>query len=343
MEQQSVLVTGGTGFIGRRVIERFMREGWTVSSLALPGEASPDAWAGRVKQQFGDIMALGSIRAAATNCDLIVHLAGLVGHGGDYDRQWAIFVDGTRNICEAASAVRARLVVSSSIAVYGTFIQARTCHEDIGHGPWAGAYGRAKQGQENVSRDIAAREGLDLTLIRPANVYGLGGGGAWGDRLLDAISAGGGALIGDADANNAGLVHVDNLAEAIYLAGTHANAVGRTYNVCDNEDVSWARFMTDMAGLVGRPRPVAFALDDVLQLVRANEDPAALIAPKDPDLPFMEGLNLVGFDNKIPSDRIRTELGWAPATTYAQAMASWRGARNQPAAHRDTQDPRNLH
>jgi nucleoside-diphosphate-sugar epimerase len=46
----------------------------------------------------------------------------------------------------------------------------------------------------------------------------------------------------------------------------------------------------------------------------------------------MEGLNLVGFDNRIDSGRIRAELGWKPLVGYAEATATigrdWRAAQN---------------
>ena len=57
-----------------------------------------------------------------------------------------------------------------------------------------------------------------------------------------------------------------------------------------------------------------------MALAQANEDPAKFIAPKDPAVPFLEGLNLVGFDNRIDATRIRQELGWAPRLDYTAAM-----------------------
>jgi nucleoside-diphosphate-sugar epimerase len=324
MQRKRVLVTGGTGFIGRRVVHRFLGEGWDVASFALPGETLPAEWEGRVAARSGNLLEPESLAAACEDRDLVIHLAGLVGHGGDYDLQWRIFVEGTGHVCEAAGKSGARLVVATSIAVYGTHIQDRVCDEEAGYGPWAGAYGRAKQGQEVVALEIASKLSMPLTLMRPANVYGLGGGGAWGDRLIDAIRASGGALIGEADTNNAGLTHVDNLASALFLAGTHPAAIGRTYNVCDGEDVTWARFMTDMAALAGRPRPPLYPLQEVLDLVNANESPAELKGPENAALPFLEGVNLVGFDNRIPNARICRELGWAPQVRYTEALERMR-------------------
>lgn len=272
----------------------------------------------------GDLAEPGALDALPGAFDAIVHLAAPVGLAGEYERQWRVIVDGTARVLEAAARWRARVVVASSIAVYGDRIRHQVCDEDTGHGAWQGAYGRAKQGQERVALELATRHGLALTIVRPGNVYGLGGASAWGDRLLDAIRATGGGVIGDAERNRAGLVYVENLADAIVLAATHPAAIGRTYNVCDENGVTWRRFMDDMAALVARPPPPAYELEPLLQLAMQNEDPAALVPPRSPDLPFMEGLNLVGFDNRFDAARLRRELGWMPACGYEDALHSMR-------------------
>ena len=232
-----------------------------------------------------------------------------------------MIAEGTRRVCEAAAVKGSRVVVASSIAVYGDRIQTRTCREDDGFGAWQGAYGRAKQGQERLALEVAAHSDLALTVVRPANVYGFGGGGAWGDRLIELVRDTGGAVFGDAERNAAGLTHVDNLADAIVLAGTHEAAVGRTYNVCDGEGVTWRRFFDDIAVLANRPPAPAYPLEPALAAARANERPADLVGPADPALPTLEGLNLIGFDNRIDASRLRCELGWRPRRTYADVMA----------------------
>jgi nucleoside-diphosphate-sugar epimerase len=317
---RKVLVTGGSGFIGRRVIQRFLERGWATSSFSLPGEPPPPGWTDRVTRHEGDIAQATDVHRAAEGVDLIIHLAAIVGLAGEYDRQWRIIAGGTRNVCVAAVANKARVVVTSSIAVYGSLIQTQTCRESDGFGPWQGAYGRAKQGQETITRDYAARTGLKTTIIRPANVYGLGGASAWGDRFIEMIRETGGFVIGDAERNNAGLVHVENLADAIVLAATSENAIGKTYNVCDGERVTWRQYTDDLARLAGKPPPPAYPLEPLLAAAMANENPANLIPPRDPNLPTLEGLNLVGFDNRFDASLIRKDLDWHPSLTYADAI-----------------------
>lgn len=319
-----VLVTGGPGFIGRRVVQRFLSAGWDVTSFSLPGEAAPPEWSGPVRMAYGNLIDPASIAEAAAGATLAIHLAAVVGLAGEYDRQWDIIAEGTRSVCNAMAGQKGRIVVVSSIAVYGDLIQHQSCREDDGFGAWQGAYGRAKQGQEQVAQAIACRYDMPLTLVRPANVFGLGGTSAWGDRLLGWIRETGGAVIGAADRNNAGLVYVENLADALFLAGTHEAAIGRTYNVCDQSDVTWRRFMNDMAALAGVEPPPALPLDPILAQARANEDPSRCIGPKDPAIPSLEGLNLVGYDNRIDASRLRAELGWSPRISYCRALTEMR-------------------
>jgi nucleoside-diphosphate-sugar epimerase len=212
------------------------------------------------------------------------------------------------------------VLVTSSIAVYGSLIQKQVCRESDGFGPWQGAYGRAKQGQETITREFTERDGLKATIIRPANVYGLGGASAWGDRFIEMIRQTGGFVIGEAERNNAGLVHVENLADAIVLAATSEKAVGKTYNVCDGERVTWRQYTDDLARLAGKPPPPAYPLEPLLAAAMANENPANLIPPRDPNLPTLEGLNLVGFDNRFDASLIRKDLDWHPSLTYADAI-----------------------
>jgi nucleoside-diphosphate-sugar epimerase len=89
--------------------------------------------------------------------------------------------------------------------------------------------------------------------------------------------------------------------------------------------------MDDVAAIAGMPPPPSWPLEPLMDMIRANEDPANLIGPKDPSVPMLEGVNLIGFDNRIESSRIRKELGWLPRISYQSALQEME--RQLPRAH----------
>jgi hypothetical protein len=75
---------------------------------------------------------------------------------------------------------------------------------------------------------------------------------------------------------------------------------------------------TRLEGVTQLPR---YPLEPLLQAARANECPARREPPRDPSVPFLEALNLVGYSNRIDSRRIRHELEWTPRVSYQRALA----------------------
>ena len=124
-----VLVTGGTGFIGRRLIDRLLEMNQEVVSFALPGEPVPDHWGDEVKVLRGDITTAEDVNAAMSGIRTVFHLAAVVGMGA-YDVHWAVTVEGSRNVYDAAVANGTKVILASSIVVYGNQIQTEICHED---------------------------------------------------------------------------------------------------------------------------------------------------------------------------------------------------------------------
>ncbi|MEE8312591.1 MAG: NAD(P)-dependent oxidoreductase [Candidatus Binatia bacterium] len=313
------LVTGAAGFIGRRLVAALLDRGVEVVALALPDEAVPAGWGDRVRIIRGDIRERADVERALEGVGTVFHLAALVGTEGSYDAHWAVTVEGSRNIYEAAAAAGARVVVTTSICAYGDRIAREVCAEDSERGAFQGPYGRAKQGQEDVAFEVREAGGLEVTIVRPSNVYGAGSG-PWVEGMTALIRADLLAVLGDGS-GNAGLVHVDNLVDALVLLAASDAAVGRIYNVCDGLDVTWRRYFDDLAALVGKGPLAATPLEPLREAALANEVPAGLVEPKDPLALPLEALNLIGSDNRFDTTRIRTELGWAPRVSYAEGLA----------------------
>ena len=79
--------------------------------------------------------------------------------------------------------------------------------------------------------------------------------------------------------------------------------------------------MNDLAELVGSAPLPETPLEPLREAALGNEDPAALVEPRDPMIFPLEALNLIGSDNRFDASRIRTELGWSPRVDYDAGLA----------------------
>jgi 2-alkyl-3-oxoalkanoate reductase len=315
---QPVLVTGATGFIGSRVVHKLLQNNVAVKALVLPREAVPAQWADRVAIIRGSIADAQIVEKAAAGAKTIIHLAAVVGDWGDEKKFWEFTVEGSRQIFEQAIKNKARVVLASSIVVYGDKIQSQSCPEETGYGKTFGPYSRTKQAQEKLGWDYHKNKSLKLSVVRPANVYGPRSG-PWLHDVINVLKSGAPGLISGGKMN-AGLVYVDNVADILILAGTLEKAIGRAYNACDGTDITWGQYFTDIANMIGVknpksiPRPLAACGAYVLEAIWKF-----LAIEKRPPI-TREALNLVGSDNRIPIERVRKELGYELKISYAEGL-----------------------
>jgi 2-alkyl-3-oxoalkanoate reductase len=315
---EPVLVTGATGFIGSRVVHKLLQNNVAVKALLLPREAVPAQWADRVEIIRGSIADAQVVEKAAAGAKTIIHLAAVVGDWGDEKKFWEFTVEGSRQIFEQAIKNKACVVLASSIVVYGDKIQSQSCPEETGYGKTFGPYSRTKQAQEKLGWDYHKNKSLKLSVVRPANVYGPRSG-PWLHDVINVLKSGAPGLISGGKMN-AGLAYVDNVADILILAGTLEKAIGRAYNACDGTDITWAKYFTDIADMIGVknpksiPRPLAACGAYILEAIWKF-----LAIEKRPPI-TREALNLVGSDNRIPIERIRKELGYEPIISYVEGL-----------------------
>jgi nucleoside-diphosphate-sugar epimerase len=138
---------------------------------------------------------------------------------------------------------------------------------------------------------------------------------------VEQLRGGGPCLVGGGE-QNAGLVYVDHVVDIFVRAAERPEAVGRTYNACDDLSVTWKQYFTDLARLSGAPAPrsiprfvarmAASAMECSYKLLRRTERP---------DITH-EALNLIGSHHQVPGDKARRELGFKPSVSYEQALAA---------------------
>ncbi len=181
-EGRAVLVTGADGFIGSHLAERLVREGACVRALVFYNafdsrgwlDSSPPDVRGALDVVMGDIRDVDQVRRAMDGCEIVFHLAALVGIPHSYlaPRSYVeTNVVGSLNVLEAARQCGvARVVHTSTSEVYGT---ARYVPIDEEH-PLAAQspYAASKIGADQLALAYRRSFGLPVSIIRPFNTYG---------------------------------------------------------------------------------------------------------------------------------------------------------------------------
>ena len=252
---ETLLVTGSTGFIGRRMLAHPALDGDRVRVLLRPESPvrpMPDG-VEAVRAAFGDPEALGR---AVTGVDRIIHLAGVT-KGKDE----ASFDEGNvlpvRSLLEAVKnhnpALR-RFVLVSSLAAAGPASEGEEGVRESDAPHPVSAYGRSKLRGEEAALSFAGD--VPLTIVRPPAVYGPGDR----DVLQVFRMLGKGVLVtaGNARRQRFSMIHVDDLVRGIMQAARSDASAGRTYNITSSSAWSWG-------GLVEAARP-ALGFRRVLRL-----------------------------------------------------------------------------
>lgn len=225
-----VLVTGGTGTLGKRTVTLLRKGGWHVRVLVHRTE-SPEA----DDVVRGDVLDPSAMRAAAEGMDAVLHLAART-HARRSREYFELNVRGTENVARAAAAAECGRLVH---------VSTRAIDE---HG---GAYSRSKAAAEAAAR----QPGLAVTIVRLPEVYGSGDREGV-DRVVDAVEGGGRVLVVGRGNDEICPVHVDAASEALVAALSAPAASGRTYTLA-GRCTSVEAFAREYAHALGvRPRVV---------------------------------------------------------------------------------------
>ena len=113
----TTLVTGGTGFLGTHLLRLLTAEAGSAAGLRVLVQSKPPAWlrALGVEIVAGSVTSADDVKRALDGVSQVYHLAGLVSHlPGDAHRMFAVHVEGTRLVCEAAARAGVRRIVMAS-------------------------------------------------------------------------------------------------------------------------------------------------------------------------------------------------------------------------------------
>lgn len=252
-ETVKFFVTGGSGFVGRRVVEAGKSLGW--HSVYQSRSATENAEWQFVTQIDGDTDWSGAL----TGVDVVVHCAARVHQMTESQSPEDVLASyrevntlGTLNLArQAAQSGVKRFVFISSIKVNGEKTEKGGAFEPTLADSPTDPYGLSKYEAEIGLREIAEETGMEVVIIRPPLVYGPGVKANF-ESMMKLMRKGIPLPFGAID-NQRSLVYIDNLVSLIMTCCEHPNAANKTFLVSDNDDVSTTRLMQQIADSMSRP------------------------------------------------------------------------------------------
>jgi len=292
----TIAVTGASGFIGRRLIERLCRDGHHVRGLLRRRPIDVDVVKDQLHIIKGSISDPKALAALIDGTDAVVHLAGLIKARRRQDF-FDINAGGVARLMDAMtdSQTKAKLVLVSSLAA---------------REPGLSSYAASKRCGEAVL--LEAEKKIPWTVLRPPAVYGPG------DRetlsFFKGLRFGVGAMLGGRQARFS-LIHVDDLTAAIVDVIDRTSADRLVLELDDGTEGghSWPsmieageRIMNVKARRLAVPPLVLTTLGYANAALRLLPGYTPMLTPE-------KARELTHPDWVARSDRIRSETGWRPA------------------------------
>lgn len=252
-----VLVAGGKGFIGRRLVSRLGAGGVDVRAMTRGGVGGTEVKA--------DLTDPSSLAKACAGVRTVFHCAGHAHAfdeiGGEArDLHWRVNYEGTRALVAAAGeAGVARFVFLSSVKAVGD--PGRGCVSEDWPVLPDSAYGEAKRAAEDAVLEAGARYRMHVTVLRPAMVFGAGGRGNL-ERMARLVKRGVFPPLPETG-NRRSVVHVDDLVSAMQWVAEDVRAAGRTYIIAHREAPSGRRLYDAMRCCADLP-PVEWSVPEAL-------------------------------------------------------------------------------
>ena len=309
-----VAVTGGSGFIGRRLVAEHLARGDRVRVLTRRERVEGCAAAALYRGDLGDPgNEAASLEAFVDGADVLYHCAGEI---RDPVRMQAVHVQGSARLLRCARGRVGRWVQLSSVGAYGPR-RSGEITEATPSQP-AGSYETTKVESDRLVQD----SGLAYSILRPAIVFGAGMTNRSLYQMIAMIDRGLFCFVGPEGAS-ANYVHVDNVVQALTLCAVRPEAPGRVYNLSDH--CSMERFVALIAGALGKSEPR-------LRLPEAFMRACAGVLGRLPGFPLTPA-RIDALTNRCsyPITRICRELGYSHRVSMQQGMeelvGAWKSAR----------------
>lgn len=314
MSGVKAFVTGGTGFIGGRLVRKLRERGHEVTALVR----SPEK-AGQLEQQGvspvqGDLTDLEAIRRGVEGSDAVFHGAGIYKVGipqSEHEEMYEANVRGTERVLDAAiEAAVPKIVYISTVNVFGNThgeIVDETYVRDVNGNGFLSYYDQTKYESHHVATDRIRLKEAPIVIVQPGGVYGPGDHSEIGTVIDQARSGKLKALPFASTGFN--LVHVEDVADGTILAYERGES-GESY-VLGGEISTMRGLVEKVAQIANRKPPKRDMPTGMIKAVA----PAGPLVGKLMGFPpnFKELISASdGVTYWAKDDKARERLGYAP-------------------------------
>jgi UDP-glucose 4-epimerase len=270
-----VLVTGGAGTIGTAVVRRLLRDDASGFEVRVSDQRTPPDWMRESCEiHTGDLRDYAEARAAADGCTHVIHLAAIVGGIANFHKLPHTLLEVNTGLYNAVFRAALeqqveRLVYVSSSMVFERATQYPTTEAHIADTPIPrSAYGFSKLAGEVYCHALHDEHGLPFTICRPFNAYGPGempedepGIAHMVPDVIHKVLSGQKPLqIFGSGEQTRTITHVDDIADGVVTAMSHAAAENEDFNISASEEMTVAEIARVIWEECGQP-PEEFELE----------------------------------------------------------------------------------
>lgn len=297
-----VAVTGGSGVVGRALVEAMVNDGYDVTALVRSANSGASLAGLGARPVHGDVLDPESLDALAGGCEVLYHVAGVVETcSKNPSAMWKVNVEGTRHVLDAArrSGLR-RMVLTSSVAAIGEECGVRATEQTRHSGEHLSIYARSKCEAERLA--FRSRGDVEVVAVNPASVQGRGRATGTAAMLVRAAMG----KVPLAVETVVSIVDVEDCARGHILAGERG-ASGERY-ILSGASLKVSELLELVGDIVGKDLSPRYLSTRQLRMLAKASAPLSRLAK---GLPYLcdEAVRVMTHTHDFDGGRATRELG----------------------------------
>jgi len=321
------ILTGGTGFIGKNLVSSLIARSYKVRCLVRSTSRVEGLSSLGVELRCGDLSDLRTLKEITKGGEVVYHLAAVVSDWGSKEEFYRVNVEGTENLLKASveNGVKRFVFLSASSVLWSYNLWKINDLDNVDESypypvSYKDLYNETKAEAEKMVSEYFNKTGLETVILRSSAVWGPGDTVIL-PRVVRAAKKGILTFVGKGD-KWVSPCYVENLAEALILAGERENIAGNIYFINDGIKLDYRYFISLLLKTVGVdwspgvsvPYSLAYGLASMIELgykiVRFK---------KPPTLTRFAVASLAG-SRTYSIEKARSQLGYHPNVTLEEGL-----------------------